>query len=379
MNITELMRYFLSIILAIFPLISWGQDVDPDTIKTQQLSEVVVEAEMQRTSANVSTYIPAKRQKEASQDAVALLSQMAIPQLDVDPAGKSVRTVSGQPVSIFIDYVPATTQDLSGMRTTDVKKVEYLLNPLDVRFKGAQYVINFIMQKYEWGGYTKLYADKWFGVNRTEGSVYSKFSYKKMTYDVYADEVYLTNRHTGVISSETFRLPNLNGNGEQTINRFSTPTSSLYRNNSNNITLRALYASDNTQISNLFQFNNTSIPHDDSQNALTYANDFLPGSVATRLTSNHNLGFYYNLEAYRAISQKLAFNIEAAYQFYHNKSNSDYSEQDTRILNNADEKYHYVKATPCLVWNPNQYNNILPYMRGDEVNGIGSGNSSILK
>ncbi len=49
------------------------------------------------------------------------------------------------------------------------------------------------MQKYEWGGYTKITANKSFGVNRTEGSVYSKMNYKRMTFDIYADENYLTN------------------------------------------------------------------------------------------------------------------------------------------------------------------------------------------
>lgn len=210
-----------------------------DSIKTQELNEVVIEAQNQRTSSTSSTYIPMSQQKNAAADAVALLFQMAIPQLNVDPASQSVKTVSGQPVSIFIDYVAASAQDLSGMKTTDVKKVEYLIYPTDPRFRGAKYVINFIMQKYEWGGYTKLNADKWFGVNRTETSVFSKFAYKRMTFDLYADEIYLTNRHTGTQSTEIFRFPDLHGKGPQTVERISIPTALRYRNNSNDITFRA--------------------------------------------------------------------------------------------------------------------------------------------
>lgn len=184
-----------------------------DTIKTQELHEVVIEASNQRLNSEVSTYIPMARQKNSAQNGVALLSQMSIPQIDVDPINLAVKTAHGQNVSIFIDYIPATSADLQGMKTQDVKKVEYYMHPSDARFQGAKYVINFVMQKYEWGGYTKLTADKWFGVNRTEGSLYSKMTYKRMTFDVFADERYLTNRHMGQTSTEHFNFTDFNGEG----------------------------------------------------------------------------------------------------------------------------------------------------------------------
>lgn len=173
----ESIRLGVSVLFcAVAPLCVMAQSEVSDSIKTQELDEVVVEASNQRTSSNVSTYIPKARQKDAAADAISLLSQMAIPQIEVDPISRAVKTASGQGVSIFIDYLPATSQDLQGMRTQDVKKVEYYLYPTDPRFQGARYVINFIMQKYEWGGYTKISANKWFGVNRTEGEVYSKMA-----------------------------------------------------------------------------------------------------------------------------------------------------------------------------------------------------------
>lgn len=38
-----------------------------DSVKSRNLDEVVVEAQFQRTSATVSTYLPTKRQKNAAQ------------------------------------------------------------------------------------------------------------------------------------------------------------------------------------------------------------------------------------------------------------------------------------------------------------------------
>ena len=336
-----------------------------DSIKTKKLDEVVVEAQNQWTSSSSSTYIPMSRQKNAAADAVALLFQMAIPQLNVDPASQNVKTVSGQPVSIFIDHVAASAQDLSGMNTNDVKKVEYLTYPTDPRFRGAKYVVNFIMQKYEWGGYTKLNADKWFGVNRTEASVFSKFVYKRMTFDLYADEIYLTNRHTGTQSTELFNFPDLYGNGPQTIERISVPTALRYRYNSNDITLRALYSTDKTQISNKLSLSFNSIPHNDAETSLIYANDFLPSSTAKANASSKSFSFNYNFEIYRSLSERLGMNIEARYNYDHNSSNSDYTDNDFRIINDAKENMHYVSATPCIVWNPNNHNSLMPYMHAE--------------
>ena len=56
-----------------------------------KLSEVRVEAENAHLYSDRTIYLPTTRQKNVAADAVALLSQMAIPQLDVDPATKSVK------------------------------------------------------------------------------------------------------------------------------------------------------------------------------------------------------------------------------------------------------------------------------------------------
>ncbi len=45
-----------------------AQTETPDSTKTQELNEVVVEGQLQRTSATVSTYLPTKRQRNAAQN-----------------------------------------------------------------------------------------------------------------------------------------------------------------------------------------------------------------------------------------------------------------------------------------------------------------------
>lgn len=265
-----------------------------DTVPTtHELSEIVIEGQNQRVSASESSYIPSKRQKNASADAVSLLSQMSIPQIDINPATKTVKSASGRDVSIFIDYVAATQQDLDGMRTADVKKVEYLLNPTDARFHGAQYVINFIMQKYEWGGYSKLNTEYATAENRTFGSAYNKLNFKKMTFDLYADEKYISNHHSGIKSFESFSLTNLYGNGASDIQRYSEPLSTFNVSNANNFSFRALYASQTTQIINQVSFNYTNNSHRDSEYSLRYSDNVYPDSDSKNRESGKSETFNY--------------------------------------------------------------------------------------
>ncbi|MCM1448799.1 MAG: hypothetical protein NC082_00500 [Clostridiales bacterium] len=328
-----------------------------DTIKTQELKEVVIEASNQKTNVEVSTYIPMARQKNSAQNAVALLSQMSIPQIDVDPINLAVKTAHGQDVSIFIDYIPATSADLQGMKTQDVKKVEYYTHPSDARFQGAKYVINFVMQKYEWGGYTKLTADKWFGVNRTEGSLYSKMTYKRMTFDVFANEIYLTNRHKGQSSTEHFNFTDFNGAGPMSVTRNSDAKASLYRNNSNDFSVRALYNTENIQISNRISYSLTNIPHNDLTNSLSYSSDRFPASESSTISSSKDWALNYVGGYFFMLSKQVALNVDATYTYGRNSSNSNFRIPDgLSIINNAKEDVHKFTTYLHLTWNPNKSN-----------------------
>ena len=166
---------------AIFALPAVAQSESTDSIKTQELNEVVVEAQMQQTSATSSTYIPNKKQKSSAQNAVDLLQQLAIPQITINLVDNAVTSLSRQNVAIYINYLPASSQEVEGLLAADVRCVEYLDFPTDLRFNGSDHVVNFIMQRYEYGGYTKLTINENFLVGfSNRASVYSKFAYKRI-------------------------------------------------------------------------------------------------------------------------------------------------------------------------------------------------------
>ena len=348
------MKKFL-LFICLSPLAVFAEeptDSVPDDETPTELKEIVVEGANQSTSAEVSTYIPMKRAKNAAQDATSLLFHMSIPQLNVNPIDGSVKTSTGQEVSIYIDFVAADAQNLQGMRTQDVKKVEYYVNPTDPRFQGARYVVNFIMQKYEWGGYTKVTGEKnIIGSNNTDASVFSKFTYKKMTFDAYASENYRTNRHSGSVSTETFRFDDLYGQGPQTIERRSATESSRYRNNNNSFSFRALYNTDKLQITNSVYYTLNNTPRNSYISSLSFRPKINGSANSISASDSHSGTFNYNGNIFKIFSDKISFNTFIQYSNYHNDVNSQYSAgQNVDIVNNAKETSNTVGVYPKLNW-----------------------------
>lgn len=238
-----------------------AQTETPDSIKAQELEEVVVKGRNQRLGAEVSTYIPTSKQRNASQTAADLLNRMAIPQIKIS-ANDDITDLAGKSVDVFIDFLPATKEDLQGMRMQDVKKVEYYDFPSDPRFQGKAHVVNFVMQKYEYGGYVKAHG--WENTsNAGQISLFSKLQYKRMTFDIAAGYFYLNQNHTGGDVYETFRLPQSDGS-VNVFERNSIQGKGKWIKNQYWPTFKALYSSDKITILNVVGANFDHTPRNNS-------------------------------------------------------------------------------------------------------------------
>lgn len=306
-----------------------------DTAEYETLEAVTVEAAMQRTDGEKSIYIPTTRQRNASQSATDLLSRMDIPQISVPFGSTSVKTVSGQAVAVFIDYVPATQDELEMMRTSDVLRVEYLQSPTDTRFGGKTNVINFVMRKYDYGGYvrTRLYENFW--ANSGQAQVNGRFNYRRMTFDVMGYGYYCANDHTGTAQTETFRLPDGLG-GINTIERQSTSNGAKYRRNDYSASFRARYTSDRFTANNILVFRDTRIPHNDSQGAVTYSGGEFDNSEYTTAYDSHRQNVTYTGYYYIGIGDSNSLTIQPTYAYSHTTQGSVYTEATLApIINDA--------------------------------------------
>lgn len=256
-------------VLYLFPLGAKCQELD--SIASEKLPEIVVKVQMQHTDASSSTYTPTTRQKTSAQNAIDLLRQLAIPQININLVDNAVTTPSGQNVAVYINYIPASAEEIEGLLTSDVRRVEYLDFPTDPRFLGNEHVVNFIMQQYEYGGYTKALINENFLVGKlsSRASIYSKFAYKRMTYDLYAGASNHDIKHTGASIIGDYILENTDGEPYH-ITRNEIFNNSHYKYNQYPVTFRAIYDSDNVQIANTVGFNFDQSPAAETSGCLSY-------------------------------------------------------------------------------------------------------------
>ncbi len=262
----------------------------PDVMLMQSLSEVTVQADRQYMTDDKSVYVPSRRDKKISSSGTRLLQAMAIPSLDVNPENNAVTTAAGEGVAIYIDHVPASKEEIAGMRTMDVARVEVFDYPKDPRFSGARHVVNFVMQKYEYGGYTRVGAAQTFVTDMGSYSVNSKMVCKRMTYDLAGAFNYSRDTHTGETSVTDYIFPDMH------VTRDMATESSLDKQHGGNATFRALYRNGATVISNTAGIVITKTPGNFRRDATSFTPGVYPSDVS--LTQSDNSGLSPSWEGY---------------------------------------------------------------------------------
>lgn len=365
-------RIITSISCATIAISAMAQTETTDSIKTQELKEVVVEAQMQRTSPTSTTFTPTGKQKNASQNAIDLLRQMAIPQIQINPISEAVTDNAGDEVAIFINYLEASKEEMEGLRTPDVKKVEYLEFPTDPRFRGAQRVINIIVQEYTYGGYTKLTTNENFLVGfSSRNNIFSKFSYKKMTYDLYVGANNWNNHHIGNNVKGIYSLKDADGN-HYNLTRTETLDGSHYKQNQYPITFRATYASEKIQIRNTVGFTHLGIPVYDQRGNLTYQPGSEQNYTFNRSNPNRSNSFAYQGSFFFSLPNQFSIDISPRFNYIHNNDYLAYSASNSpEIVRNARENaYNYRVDTYLQKRIGQKHTAMLGINGGDNINRL---------
>ncbi|WP_302129271.1 hypothetical protein [uncultured Duncaniella sp.] len=311
-------------------------DEPTDTIKTQELNEVVVEAQMQNTTANSTTYYPDRNSKRSAQNAIDLLNQMNIPQINVNPISGSVQTPSGDDVAIFIDMEPATQEEKDALRPEDVKKVEYLMFPSDPRYNHEKYVINITLRHYDYGGYAKVSGTENVLAGSGSGLAYAKMAYKRMTYDISVNDKYTDRHNTGDEQIQVFRFPDANGSIDE-ITRSNLLDYSRFQQNQIGASFRAKYTTEKVILSNSVYFTAQNTPHSDNSGRLLFSSDlFQDGTYSNTLNSTY-LYPRWRGNYYFDLGRNFKLNVIPSLFYEHTKYRRLYNSDETNILTDAKE------------------------------------------
>ncbi len=330
-------RIITSILCAISAIAAMAQSEATDTIKTQDLGEIVVEAQMQRTGTTSTTYTPSGKQKNAAHNAISLLQVMAIPQLRIDPIEKTVSDNFGGEVSIFINYMQASKEEMEGLRTTDVRKVEYLEFPTDPRFRGQQKVVNIVVHEYSYGGYTKLSANENFLLGlSSQTNVFSKFSYKKMTYDFFVAANNWKHNHDGGTTHSIYSL--IKDDKPYNLNRNEVLENSKFKQNQYPVTFRATYNSDKIQIRNTVSFQHLANPQIFRSGRLEYGSGSLGDYTYEQNAPERKNSASYAGSFFFSLPKDFSFDVSPTFNYTHTNAVTDYSASNyTSITRNARE------------------------------------------
>ncbi len=328
------------------------------------LGSVTVEAANAQLYSDKSIYRPSETQKNASMSGSDLLNHMAIPQLGII-SGNSIVTNGGKPVAVFIDYLPATEKDLQTMRVSDVRRVEYLEYPSDPRLQGSAYVVNFIMQQYEYGGYAKLYGTGSFLNGHTEQGIANvRMQYKRMTYDLMGSAYDYGTNHSGEDMKEIFRLPKEDGSINQFVRESETAESKQERRNYYLI-LRATYNSDKVQASSLINTNLDRQPNTVQNGIVRYSPEIAPNSEYNSTSSNFSKFISYDGYYFFSLPKNNSLTFDPKYSLSHTEQNSSYLEQGySSIRNSATDNTNKLSADLKLKHDFGKYGSLLAYTKG---------------
>lgn len=218
------------------------------------LDETIVHGKKTLTVANKVTVLPNKKELNASIDAFSLIQRLTIPNVIVGE--NTISTVTGRDVTLFINGIPASQDDVKGVNVKNITKVEYIAFPQDTKYFGAQHVIDIITKEPEYGGFTKITPSAYFfakGIYSTDVS--SKFVYKRMMYDFVGSQFFFESDKVGQDINQRILLKN-----KIPFTQNQRTSNSYQRDENYKGFFRVIYSAPNIVISNKVGFVYKSIP-----------------------------------------------------------------------------------------------------------------------
>ncbi len=177
------MKRTLIIVLAMSGFfIARAQTEPQDSLMTQDLHEIVIEAPKVIHKADMDLYHPSKSAVDNAKNGVQLLANLMIPSLSVSDVLGSI-TSAGQAVQVRINGCEASVDQVKNLLPSSIKRVEWIENP-GLRYNGATTVLNLIVTNPTVGGSLMVNTNQ--ALNAAWGRYYTnaKFNFGRSQLEV---------------------------------------------------------------------------------------------------------------------------------------------------------------------------------------------------
>ena len=169
------------------------------------LNEVVVKGHSMIVDKDKSMYFPSKAQRKSANTGSRLLYNMMIPEIKVDRNTGTATTRDKRAITQCVNGVQASMTEIRNLRPEDIIRVDYYSAPSG-KFAMYDAVIDFVVKRYDYGGYVDIKAGTTMLTPAGNYSVSSKYARKKWEYQVFAGAGFVDDNKSGTETMETVDL-----------------------------------------------------------------------------------------------------------------------------------------------------------------------------
>ena len=277
-----------------------AQDIDLQTIVLIKSSEQLEGAKVVATKilADRRIVYPTVKQKENSGDGVTLLNAMKLPALSVVPASNTIIYWGRNGnLQLFINDVPASTEQILALAAKDVIYIEYIDKP-DAKYTDAGLVINYVVKRFESGITGNANVEKTLNnTNMLKAGIMLKANYKNSEFGLdyrFSNGKETTGRTDREITDEIFNF----ADGTQ-LHRYNDPVDVFAKYNNHTVALSYVYNKpQNTLFYVKAQYNRNNLPVCDVISDL-YNFGTINDTTSQAIRQNNNSNQWYSEIFYR--------------------------------------------------------------------------------
>lgn len=312
--------------------------LSPDNVRLEGVT-ITASPVIKRTDRQI--ILPTEMQTKAASNGLALLKNLQLSRLVVNPIDNSIGLPGGESVQLRINGIEVTQAEITAIRPADVLRIEYIDNP-GARYGNVGAVLNYIVKRRESGG--NISADLSNGISDTgygEHNLSARYNFNRSELST---TVYWGRRDLEWTREnyESFRFPD----AYQENKELGRPTRIKYDNL--NFNLNYSYQENDKQLFNVaFRNSYSDTPHSLSDRISTLYDGETSYSISDRTSSRTNIpsvDIYYQ----RNLKNKQTIYADVVASYLHSNNERNFLQQsagdtdtDIRSLTKG-EKYSVI-------------------------------------